>query len=130
MLDRGFSAAVVVERTKPHMDGVADSTLWRAVDNLSIADVRGLRDVSMLRSVDDGGLTVMQFLWHMRGAAAERALLSVSHKSTVFAAAQLMLTHGVHRVWLVDDDEVPVGVVSVTDVLRAAQTAQVAPSSA
>ena len=59
-------AAVVVERAKNTIDHAADNTVWRAVDTLSASDFRDIRDVSLLRPIQDGGANVAKFLQEAR----------------------------------------------------------------
>ena len=75
MLRRGFSAAVIVERAKNTIDHAGDPTVWRAVDTLSASDFRDVRDVSLLRPIEDGGANVAKFL---QEAGEHRSILFCS----------------------------------------------------
>ena len=121
MLRRGFSAAVVVERSKHTFDGAADNEVWCAVDTLSTSDFRDVRDVSLLRPVMDGGATVARFLSEARGSG-ERRIDAVAEKANVYDAARLIVTQGVHRAWVLGQGGAPLGCVTCTDVLRCVGT--------
>ena len=55
-----------MERAKNTIDHAADNTVWRAVDTLSASDFRDIRDVSLLRPLQDGGANVAKFLQEAR----------------------------------------------------------------
>lgn len=117
MLRRGYSAAVVVERSKHTIDHAADKAVWSAVDTLSTSDFRDVRDVSLLRALDDGGANVAKFLTEARGSG-DRRLDAVGEEASMLDAARLMVSRRVHRAWVIGVGGVPAGCVTCTDVLR------------
>ena len=50
--------------------------------------------------------------------SGERCLEAVGESATMYDAAKLMTTNGVHRAWILGVGGIPVGCVSATDVLR------------
>lgn len=97
MLRRGYSAAVVVERSKHTIDHAADDTVWRAVDTLSASDFRDVRDVSLLRPLDDGGANVAKFLQEARGSG-ERRLDAVGELSSMYDAVRVPAMRGLQHI--------------------------------
>lgn len=93
MLRRGYAAAVVVERAKHTIDHAADVTVWRAVDTLSASDFRDVRDVSLLRPLDDGGADVAGFLQEARGSR-ERRMDAVGELSSMYDAVRVPRMRG------------------------------------
>ena len=124
MLRRGYSAAVVVARAKNTFDHAGDTGVWRAVDTLSTSDFRDVRDVSLFRSLEDGGASVAKFLQVARGSG-ERRMDAVNETASVLDAARVMVQYGVHRAWVIsmgtaggNAGGAPVGCVTATDVLK------------
>eukprot|EP00456_Euglypha_rotunda_P003329 TRINITY_DN10582_c0_g1_i3.p1 TRINITY_DN10582_c0_g1~~TRINITY_DN10582_c0_g1_i3.p1 ORF type:complete len:138 (-),score=14.62 TRINITY_DN10582_c0_g1_i3:19-432(-) len=97
---------------------VTDSTSGALVDTLSASDFRGVRQDSLRLLL----LTVPEFLKLSR-AKPRQALLS--HKNVVCSpdekfstVMERIVTSGVHRLWIVGSNEAPLGVISLTDVIR------------
>jgi len=92
---------------------VVDST-GLIVDNLSATDLRGvLIDFRALLS------PVHEFLEKSRNVAkiTTRALITCELKSTLPEVLRQITQTGVHRVYVIDSQERPVGVLSLTDIL-------------
>jgi len=92
---------------------VVDST-GLIVDNLSATDLRGvLFDFRELLA------PVQVFLDKARNIAKinRRALVTCEMKSTLPELLRQILQNGVHRVYVIDSQERPIGVVSLTDIL-------------
>eukprot|EP01094_Clydonella_sp_ATCC50884_P024581 TRINITY_DN61_c0_g1_i1.p1 TRINITY_DN61_c0_g1~~TRINITY_DN61_c0_g1_i1.p1 ORF type:complete len:318 (-),score=142.16 TRINITY_DN61_c0_g1_i1:108-1025(-) len=80
---------------------------------LSGADLRGLTSNLIQRVL----LPVLEFLKETsRGIV--RIPVTVSKDTTVQQAATKLMLARVHRLWVVDDDGKPIGVVSTTDVIK------------
>jgi hypothetical protein len=86
-LYRYDGAAVVVVRSKHTIEHAADETVWRAVDTLSCSDFRDIRDVSLLRPLEDGGANVAKFCNEARGSGEQR-LDAVGESASMYDAAR------------------------------------------
>lgn len=90
---------------------VVDARDGRLLAELSGSDVRGLGPGTMGRAA----LPVLEYL---DAAGARRPLASCGPGTTVREAVSRMLDARRHRVWVVDEEGKPAGVVTHTDVLR------------
>jgi CBS domain-containing protein len=80
------------------------------VATLSASDLRGLEAVTLT----DLNLQVVTFL--EKHAPASMRPVSAGPETTLREAIQLLLRNGMHRLWIVDAQSRPIGVVSMTDI--------------
>lgn len=104
-------------RDKKSSVGIVDED-GKLVGNLSVSDVRALRSpeafASLLLGVDD-------FLRQARGPATPRgtgAVVTVTAKTTFLQVLESLTPKHLHRVYVVDADNKPVSIITLTDVLR------------
>lgn len=99
-----------MDRAKVRAAAVVDAN-GAIITTISVSDLRGLKS-STLKTVLR---PVLAFLQHHRGD------FHISHtctkSDTLQTVMMMMLTYHVHRLWVVDDDSKPVGVVSMTDLI-------------
>ena len=86
---------------------------WKVVGNLSASDCRGLHDGNLKSLLSN----VLDFLKEHQGAVATP--VKCSEKATIGECSLSMKTAGIHRVWVVNSSEQPIGSVSQTDVIKA-----------
>jgi CBS domain-containing protein len=90
------------------------------VANFSVSDVRHLASVTNKADTEAAlARPVLDFLRAHRGDAPLAPPVTVQVTDTVLVAIQLLAESHLHRVYIVDEDRKPVGVLSLTDVLRA-----------
>lgn len=82
------------------------------ITSISASDLRGLRS-HQLSSVL---LPVLEFLKSQR-AGALSVPITATLSSSLYDVSMLMILHRIHRVWIVDDAQKPIGVVSMSDVI-------------
>jgi CBS domain-containing protein len=85
------------------------------VATLSSTDLRGLNPSNFFKLRD----TVFEFLEsenRVGGVPVDQVKMLQGH-APVSEACDLMLKYGIHRVWIVDSEEVLTGVVSLSDVM-------------
>ncbi|KAJ3407452.1 hypothetical protein HDV05_005413 [Chytridiales sp. JEL 0842] len=91
----------------------------RVVANLSASDLRGITASS--ESLGALLLPVFEFLETKTRRTSEQLkpdqLRSVKGTDTLGSAARISLDSKIHRVWVEDDDEKPIGVLTLTDML-------------
>ena len=99
----------------------------RIVANVSVSDVRylgTLPDADIDRVL---ALPVLAFLAEVKSTTAPASTSlapAVLHPTDSFGAAvDLLATSGLHRVYVVDGDNRPVGVFTLTDVIRVVSAA-------
>jgi CBS domain-containing protein len=104
-------------RDKKSSLGIVDED-GKLVGNLSVSDVRALRSpeafASLLLGVDD-------FLRQARGPATPRgtgAVVTVTGKTTFLQVLESLTPKHLHRVYVVDDENKPISIVTLTDVLK------------
>lgn len=104
-------------RDKKSSVGIVDET-GKLVGNLSVSDVRALRSPAAFASLRLG---VADFLAEARGPATPRGtglVVTVSPKTTFIEVLQRLTPMHLHRVYVVDADNKPVSIITLTDVLR------------
>jgi len=101
-LNRLYLSAVVV----------VEPSTKAAISSLSTSDLRKL-DIDTLNKMKQG-MKVIDFLTTGRNL---KKLFYVSPDETIIEVIDRMLLGATHRVWLVDDNKVPYGVISMTDVM-------------
>lgn len=84
----------------------------KIVDQISVTD---LRSVTSKGTLDDLLLPATTYLELVRGKTADLVTCSLDTKVTEIV--ELLVSKGVHRVWIVEDDKV-VGVVSCSDIIE------------
>jgi len=82
------------------------------VANFSVSDLKGI-DPQSLESLS---LTVKEFLFKTYGFPKPPVV--VKPWETVEHVLLKLTFHGVHRVWVVDDNQKPIGLISMTDLMR------------
>jgi len=97
---------------------IVEKETGRLLGNLSASDLRGLT-VSKLRFLNE---SIETFLQAQLGGI--RAPVSVKPSVTLAQVIQNLVDNRVHRVWLIDDKEKPIGVVTLTDVLNVFKNAK------
>ena len=91
--------------------GIVD-TNGELVGTLSASDVRGMQEQDLPQLF----LPVMTFL-RKRGINNRKPIF-VGIESTLEEVIKEMLDGRVHRVWICSDDKKPIGVVTMTDIVR------------
>lgn len=81
------------------------------VGNLSASDLRGLDQNSFTQLLDP----VMEFV---KSVKRHRGLVTCKKSSTLESVLSKLANNNVHRLWMVDDNNCPIGVVSLTDVMK------------
>lgn len=85
------------------------------VATLSVSDLRGLTSSTLSRLTSP----VFEFLEsesRVNGVCVDQ-VRALQGSATVGQAVEMMLENGIHRVWIVDDEERFGGVVSLSDVI-------------
>lgn len=99
--------------------GIVDNN-GQLIGNLSASDLRGIT-VSEFEFLAD---PVMDFLAMRKSKPshvnAEISVISCSVQDTLEDVMKLLVTNKVHRVYIVDEKQLPVGVVTLTDILKLA----------
>jgi CBS domain-containing protein len=95
-----------------------------AVVNPQTGAIIGTFSSSDLRGLDDEQFpnlkrTVFQYL-EMYSPASLKPIVETSNTQSLFHTIKTMLDNKVHRVWLVDKERNPCGVISMTDIMRLA----------
>jgi len=90
--------------------GVVDEN-GKLVANLSASDLRGLKKEQLDSLTKPNFIQATNF--------KNKKLVTVSSKDTLFDCMNLMAENKVHRVWVVDPKGHPLGVVTLTDCIRA-----------
>jgi len=103
----GFKA---IRQNKIYAVGVVDEN-GKLVANLSASDLRGLKKEQL------DSLTKPSFIQATK--FKNKKLVTVSSIDTLFECMSLMAENKVHRVWVVDSEVHPIGVVTLTDCIRA-----------
>jgi 5'-AMP-activated protein kinase regulatory gamma subunit len=81
------------------------------VGNLSASDLRGLDQNSFTELLKP----VMEFV---KSVKRHRGLVTCKTGSTLESVLSKLANNNVHRLWMVDDQNCPVGVVTLTDVMK------------
>eukprot|EP01123_Difflugia_compressa_P007610 TRINITY_DN2069_c1_g1_i1.p1 TRINITY_DN2069_c1_g1~~TRINITY_DN2069_c1_g1_i1.p1 ORF type:complete len:315 (-),score=54.57 TRINITY_DN2069_c1_g1_i1:172-1053(-) len=84
----------------------------KIVGNLSASDLRGITGRRLKKTV----LPVRQFLECIHGSL--RDPITISLNDTLARAMELLVTQEVHRLWIVNEKNEPIGCISLTDVIR------------
>ena len=89
------------------------------VANFSVSDVRKLASVTNKADTQAAlSLLVLEFLRTQRGDTGVTPPVTVNVTDTVLVAVQLLAESRLHRLYIVDEDRKPVGVLSLTDIIR------------
>jgi len=121
----GFKVKPVVSITSdtPALEGFKSMSLDKVpavavvennklIANLSASDLRSINPDHLKKVV----APVKEFLLTLHGSI--RPPLTISLESTLDQAMELLVNEEVHRLWIVNDNETPVGCFSLTDVIR------------
>lgn len=92
---------------------IVDKESGKLLANLSASDLRGLT-VPKLKFLDE---SVETFLTAQRGGI--RTPVSLKPTATLGQVIQTVVENSIHRVWLIDEKEKPIGVVTLTDIINA-----------
>jgi len=84
----------------------------KLIANLSASDLRGISSEHLKKVV----APVKEFLNTLHGYI--RSPLTISLDSTLDLAMELLVNEEVHRLWIVNENEKPIGCFSLTDVVR------------
>ena len=87
-----------------------DRLLAHGISGLPVVDLKSGRMVGIAMQLVGSGLDVR--------AAMKTGVLTVTETTPIEQVADLMLTHMIRRVPVVNDDGQPVGIVSRRDILR------------
>jgi len=97
---------------------VNDAETGGLVDTLSASDFRGVQHDSLRLLL----LPIPAFLPLSRAKPRQKI---TNHKNVVASPNELfsavverILSSGVHRLWVLNSEEVPIGVISLTDIIR------------
>ena len=85
----------------------------KLVSTLSASDVRGLDETSFKYTL----LSVMEFLEKVRGEKAMLNNFVARESDSLLSVIQTTVQKKVHRVWVVNEADEPVGSVSLTDII-------------
>lgn len=88
-------------------------TNGRLIETLSASDFRRIN----MDNMKDVLLTTGDFLKKHRGQLKQTLVVASPHEPLFSVVDKLLLT-GVHRVWVVDANGKPIGVVSLTDIIK------------
>jgi len=130
-----MTRSVVAVRSDMSLEEVTEVFLARSISGAPVIDDAGrpigvVSKTDLLRAAHDAGDSgaleeVVERGYHIHEMAVPRVsdvmtplVFSLSQDAPVARAAALMAFEGVHRVPVVDDDGVLVGIVSAIDVLR------------
>jgi len=86
----------------------------KLIDTLSASDFRCVT----LESLKDTLLPVCEFLKKERGKLGYDLVMGAVDE-TLFSIVDKIMVSGHHRVWIVDNHRKPIGVVSLTDIIKA-----------
>jgi len=103
MFDEGVSALAIVDKN------------GRLVANLSASDLRGLTE-DKLKFL---GLPISKYLKAV-GSSKLRKPVTCSPKDSLNDLINKVVPSRIHRVWVTDSSEIPLGVVSLTDIITIA----------
>jgi len=81
------------------------------VGNLSASDLRGLDEKTFTQLL----MPVMEFV---KSVKRHRGLITCKKDSTLESVLSKLANNRVHRLWMVDDQNCPIGVVTLTDIMR------------
>mmetsp|Transcript_20568 Transcript_20568/g.48999 ORF Transcript_20568/g.48999 Transcript_20568/m.48999 type:complete len:113 (+) Transcript_20568:188-526(+) len=81
--------------------------------NLSAADLRGV-NVAHIEQIDK---PILEFLTAVNEGKRPE-VVKVTETATLLETMQLLITNSIHRVWIVDGADKPVGVVTLSDIMR------------
>jgi CBS domain-containing protein len=110
---RAIDAFETIHNKKVTGVAVVDSN-GKLVDNISASDLKLIgADIEMLSRVF---MTVSEFL---KLDGKERSLIFVNKSSTVGEVLEKLVSTKTHRVYVVDDNNKPTGVISLGDILEA-----------
>lgn len=96
---------------------VVDPETRVLVDTLSLSDFRAIDPALLFRSLDLSVSAFLKSLGERSQRPAHGKSVTAHAGESLLACCERMLHHGVHRVWIVDAHHVPVGSVSLGDVL-------------
>jgi CBS domain-containing protein len=102
---------------------IVEKETGRLLANLSASDLRGL-NVQKLMFLNE---SVESFLTAQKGGI--RAPITCKSSTPFDQVIQTLVENNVHRVWLVDDKEKPIGVVTLTDILNVFKNVKFTPSA-
>jgi CBS-domain-containing membrane protein len=110
--DQALDGFLKMFRNEVNAVAVVDDT-GRLVANLSASDLWGIssQNISTLK------LPPLQFLKSISGAIASHPV-TCSSRSYLAEVIEKLISAKIHRVWVVNSGEEPIGVVTMTDVLR------------
>jgi len=107
---RGFR--VMLERNELSALPIVDES-GKLVETLSASDFRFIS----LENLKDTLLPVLDFLKKERGQFKQTLVVATPDEPLYSVVDKLLLT-GCHRLWVVDNEKKPIGVVSLTDIIR------------
>jgi CBS domain-containing protein len=93
-----------------HSVGVVDQQ-GKLITNLSSSDVRGI-STEQLQKVK---LPVLQFLNEVIGAV--RPAITCKNEDSLEKVIDIIVKDHIHRVWVTDEKNVPIGVITLTDII-------------
>jgi CBS domain-containing protein len=91
---------------------VVDEKSNTLIGNLSASDVQALYRQYFVRILQPVGKFLKQH--HIKSLSVTR----IKPVDTIGHAVKLMMQHSLHHVWVTDSGDVPVGVITMTDILR------------
>lgn len=109
MFDEGVTALAVVEKPRGEL-----------VHNLSGSDLRGLSP-EMMKLLLQKRISVEAFLKEVRHQSNRpKHAISVTANNNLNDVIDKIVASKIHRVWVVDKDSKPIGIVSLTDIITVA----------
>jgi CBS domain-containing protein len=84
----------------------------KLIGNLSASDLRGMST----KRLKDAVKPVTEFLETIHGSVREP--ITISFDSTLENAMDLITNEGVHRLWVVDEQDKPIGCVSLSNIIN------------
>jgi len=92
--------------------GVVDTETSVLIGNFSLSDLRGIQIDNLSTLL----LPLKDFLQKIRQGAGRKEVISCPKDHTVEQAIDIMLTEGVHRVWILDEDQKPETVCTMSNI--------------
>jgi CBS-domain-containing membrane protein len=121
--DTVFNAFATITKAQVHGAAIVKTTEAgdRISGNLSLRDMKnlgfGVEKFWRLHSMN-----IHNYMLHLRQetekGARPRSWVTVKASETLLGTIQKLYEHNLHHVYILDDDKVPIGVVSIQDVLR------------
>jgi len=119
-MDPIYEAFKTMQKQKIGACGVVDDKTGKLVGNISAADIKLLgHDLSFFQALAFTVNEYSKLVMEKTGRKADIVTIKESGIHTVGDVVQKLLEHRIHRLYITNADEKPVGVISMTDILVA-----------